>query len=153
MVSQYFRLLPIQETRCPLRSNRRKETETGRKTKTNRAASTLQAFSALNYTVIYLHTAPQIHQAYLHLSSFISLIIWEGEEFKYCLNDGSSTDGDKTKYLKECIKREGYEKGIPAWKSVIFHFWGGSQHPFGPNWTLSPEKQDEENPNRYLGML
>jgi DNA mismatch repair protein MSH3 len=56
---------------------------------------------------------------------------------------------------KGCIKKKGFEDGIPVWQSFMFHFWPTSASPLGNEWTLAPENYRADNPdgigNYYLG--
>lgn len=60
--------------------------------------------------------------------------------------------------LKGCVKRKGFEDGIPLWKMFSLHFWANPWHPLGTAWTLSPEDFEKTNDkhsgndyNTYLG--
>jgi DNA mismatch repair protein MSH3 len=91
----------------------------------------------------------------------VAMIFWEGSEFDKC------RDRDETNYLqtetehtpgqwqtgkKGCIKKEGFDEGIPVWKNFMFHFWGNPVSPLGYNWTVSPEDYARGGTgNNYLG--
>jgi DNA mismatch repair protein MSH3 len=103
-------------------------------------------------------------QIYQQIPDLIPIIIFEGSELEKCVarNDETEdeTDDDSSPGLWQrpdrigCIKREGFEEGIPIWKSFAFHFWQHPASPIGSNWTLSPEDYEAWQPgrgNNYLG--
>lgn len=62
--------------------------------------------------------------------------------------------GDWQDGVKGCIKKEGFEEGIPVWKVFIFHYWKGAKGPLGPKWTLSPIDYgsfDSSEKNNFVG--
>jgi hypothetical protein len=64
------------------------------------------------------------------------------------------TPGDWQNDMKKgCIKQEGFEEGIPIWKSFSFHFWPTNPHPLGEKWTLAPYDYNEVSgmENFFLG--
>jgi DNA mismatch repair protein MSH3 len=105
---------------------------------------------------------------YQHIPDLVKTIIWEGEQLRRCIaRNGTFFDetafpgeelihspGDWQNDLKKgCIKKEGYEEGIPLWKSFSFHFWPTNPHPLGEEWTLAPYDYHEVSgmKNFFLG--
>jgi len=93
-----------------------------------------------------------------YLGSLIPIIIWESDllqkcternESNYISTENEYSSGGWQTGEKGCIKRKGFESGIPIWKSFEFHFWGWADHPLGLEWTLTPE--DYGKGNQYLG--
>nr|XP_019012094.1 uncharacterized protein I206_02933 [Kwoniella pini CBS 10737]OCF50875.1 hypothetical protein I206_02933 [Kwoniella pini CBS 10737] len=130
------------------------------------ARSTLEAFHSLNYTLLYSFGPMDTLTLYQGLKDKVQTILWEGGELKRCLarnetnwetleNDFTpGTFQNTTSNRFGCIKRLGYEEGIPIEKSFTFHFWSGPENPLGRQFTLSPEDYAKWNNgvgNHYLG--
>jgi DNA mismatch repair protein MSH3 len=101
-------------------------------------------------------------QMYQAIPEMIPVVILEGATLDKCIkrNDDAADETDdegltgKFQDKIGCIKREGYEEGIPIWKTFVFHFWAGPATPMGPDWTLSPEDYNGWMPgrgNHFLG--
>lgn len=131
-----------------------------------RAHSTILAFQSLNYTLLYTYTHMETLQIYQQIPDMIPIIIFEGSELEKCIARNDTTeaetdDGSLPGLWQKpdrigCIKREGFEEGIPIWKSFAFHFWQHPASPIGQNWTLSPEDYEIWQPgrgNNYLGEV
>lgn len=105
--------------------------------------------------------ALQIYQA---IPDLVPIVIFEGSDLDDCIKRNRET-ADQTDTVETpgtwqpldrigCIRRKGFEEGIPIWKTFVFHFWAGPATPLGSNWTLSPEDWNLWNPgkgNHYLG--
>ncbi|WVQ93401.1 hypothetical protein IAU59_000471 [Kwoniella sp. CBS 9459] len=147
------------------------------------ARSTIEAFTSLNYTLLYTVGPMDTLTLYQGLSERVRLVVWEGTELKSCLKRNESNwkdleldhtpgkwqkaiDTQIQKDKKEtgeksarsgfgCIKKDGFEAGIPLRKSFTFHFWEGSENPLGHDFTLAPEDfsqwSKDGTGNRYLG--
>ncbi|KAK4686065.1 hypothetical protein P7C73_g4063, partial [Tremellales sp. Uapishka_1] len=128
------------------------------------AHSTIEAFEALNYTLLYTYGNMDTLMIYQAIPDHVKTILWEGESLKKCILRNATNHEEMEDWWaagkwqkgesKGCIQREGFEDGIPIWKSFVFHFWKGSQSPLGPQWTLSPEDYAQWNDgvgNNYLG--
>ncbi|WWD16534.1 hypothetical protein CI109_100961 [Kwoniella shandongensis] len=130
------------------------------------ALSSIEAFTALNYTMLWTISPMDTLTLYQGLSDKVAVVIWEGGEMKKCIdrnaeNWQSLEAGHTPGTFQEedgkfgCIKREGFEEGIPLHKSFAFHFWTGPAHPLGRQFTLSPEDAaewaDDGEGNHYLG--
>lgn len=94
---------------------------------------------------------------YHSIGSYISHIIWDAVYLDRCIARDSSNymeleaqevyapgdwqtaeaQGDTGGKIG-CIKKEGYEEGIPVWKVFAFHYWRGAKSPLGMRWTLAP---------------
>lgn len=135
-----------------------------------RARSSLEAFTALNYTLLYTYGHMDTLLIYQHIPDNVKTVIWEGEQLRRCMArnethyDKSAFPGDELDHSpgdwqndlkKGCIKKEGYEEGIPLWKSFSFHFWPTNPHPLGERWTLAPYDYNEVSgmQNFFLGGL
>ncbi|RXK40427.1 hypothetical protein M231_02260 [Tremella mesenterica] len=127
------------------------------------AASSLEAFQSLNYTLVYTFGVLDTVLVYQTIPDLVTSIWWASADFLKCLqcNDENYQSTEKPfgagrqTGTKGCPKKEGFEDGIPVWKSWIFHFWQDPRHPLGHGWTLAPEDYAKWKPgkeqNRYLG--
>ncbi|WVW80125.1 hypothetical protein I302_102100 [Kwoniella bestiolae CBS 10118] len=132
------------------------------------AKSTLEAFTSLNYTLLYTFESMDTLTLYQGLGDKVQTILWEGNQLDACSkrnesnwetfeNDHTSGAFQNQTEVKKfgCIKKEGYEEGIPLEKSFTFHFWQGPSNPLGRQFTLSPENYALSNKggegNHYLG--
>ncbi|WRT65680.1 uncharacterized protein IL334_002625 [Kwoniella shivajii] len=130
------------------------------------ARSSLEALHSLNYTLLYTFAPMDTLTLYQGLSDRVKTIIWESIELKKCmkrnetnwesLEDGHSPGKwqNTTTGRFGCVRRTGYEEGIPLEKSFTFHFWSGAENPLGAHFTLSPENYAMWNHgigNHYLG--
>ena len=53
-----------------------------------------------------------------------------------------------------CVKKEGYEEGIPLYKMLAWAWWEAAWHPMGKTWTVAPENWGffkGNKGNTYLG--
>lgn len=129
-----------------------------------RARSTLVALRSLNYTLLYTYGIMDTLLIYQSIPELIPIILWEGSWYEKCrkrMEDNYLETEDiwapgtwQNGSTKGCIKRIGFESGIPVSKSFSFHFWHGAQPPLGAEWTLGPEGFCEWNQgrgNQYLG--
>lgn len=129
-----------------------------------RAHSSIVAFQALNYTLLYAYSAMEVLQIYQQIPDLVPIIIMEGAELTKCAQRNATneydTGDDSVPGLWQspdrigCIKRKGFEEGIPIWKIFALHFWQGTASPIGQNWTLSPEDYESWQPgrgNNYIG--
>ncbi|KAH8823008.1 hypothetical protein DL96DRAFT_1559781 [Flagelloscypha sp. PMI_526] len=131
------------------------------------AASTIEAFTSLNYTLFYTFGSMDTLLIYQNIPPRLKpnvRILWEDSTFKNCVlrNDTNYLEheeffagGEWQLGKQACIKRHGFEDGIPVWNSFIFHFWDNPLSPLGSQWTLSPEDYAAQNEhgmgNQYLG--
>jgi hypothetical protein len=133
----------------------------------DRARSSLEAFTALNYTLMYTYGHMDTLLIYQHIPDLVQVIIWESEQMKRCMgrtetnHNMTELKGDEMihspddwqKDLKKgCMKRAGFEDGIPLWKGFTFHFWPTPSHPLGEKWTLAPyDYKEMGKDNIHLG--
>ena len=101
---------------------------------------------------------------YQHIPELVKVIIWEGEQFQRCMarnetyfefpEEEKHSPGSWQTGKKGCMMKEGFESGIPIWKSFTFHFWRDAQHPLGGPWTLAPYDYAavSDSKNYYLGQ-
>ncbi|GFZ42607.1 hypothetical protein JCM24511_00324 [Saitozyma sp. JCM 24511] len=122
------------------------------------AASTIEAFTSLNATLLYTYSAMDTLLIYQAIPDLVKMVIWEGSLYENCYkrNDENhleqGADGGWQTGKKGCIKRTGFEDGIPVWKSFIFHYWRDALSHLGHNWTLAPENYARGGiGNYYLG--
>ncbi|KAK6907327.1 hypothetical protein I203_101319 [Kwoniella mangroviensis CBS 8507] len=134
------------------------------------AKSTLDAFTSLNYTLLYTFESMDTLTLYQGLSDKVQTILWEGNQLDACVKRNSTNwetyENDHTSgkfqnassiSLKRfgCIKTTDYQEGVPLEKSFTFHFWQGPANPLGRQFTLSPENYTLFNKggegNHYLG--
>lgn len=130
------------------------------------ARSTMQAFRALNYTIIMTWGHMDTLMVYQRIPEMVPIILWEQGEFKRCQerNDENylelekydiESPGDWQKGKKACMQTEEFPEGIPWWKSFMFLFWAQFGNPLGGKWVVAPEdytyirQNDEEH--HYLG--
>lgn len=132
-----------------------------------RARSSLEAFTALNYTLLFTYGHMDTLMIYQHIPDLVKIIIWESAQMKRCMardenNFNSSLIPDdemshspdhwQKDMKKGCMKRKGFEDGIPLWKGFTFHFWPTPSHPLGERWTLAPyDYKDLGKENLHLG--
>lgn len=53
-----------------------------------------------------------------------------------------------------CVKKEGFEEGIPLQKMLAWAWWEQAWHPMGKDWTVAPEDWGSFKGNKgntYLG--
>lgn len=127
----------------------------------------MDAFHSLNYTLLYAYGHMDTLIFYQTMPDLVKVIIWESKDFQDCMkrNEANHVDleedfakGTWQTGTKGCIKKEGFEEGIPVWKSFLFHFWGDNRSPLGPQWTLSPidyaaAAGKGKDANQYLGKF
>ena len=133
-----------------------------------RARSSLEAFTALNYTLLYTYGHMDTLMIHQHIPDLVKVIIWESEQMRRCMAR-TGTNHDMTKLSDEewvhspddwqkdmkkgCMKRQGFEDGIPLWKGFSFHFWPTPSHPLGEKWNLAPYDYSNLRKNHFhLGM-
>ncbi|ORX41229.1 hypothetical protein BD324DRAFT_613760 [Kockovaella imperatae] len=105
-----------------------------------------------NFTLLYSYKTLETLLIYQSLSDIVKLVIMEAGNLEECMKLHSMTGAqaqtampslDGLKWLDDdeqvgCIKRVGYEQGIPLLHTRAFHFWLGQRHPL-KQWTLAPE--------------
>lgn len=74
--------------------------------------------------------ALELLQQYHQFPDLVKIIIAEGKFISWCFESAS------------CVKYSEFPLGIPAWKFIDFAFWGASEHPVGPEWTVNPYRYD-----------
>jgi hypothetical protein len=122
------------------------------------------AFRSLSYTLLYGYGAMDVLQMYQAIPDLVPVVIVESASLSYCIRrnfdnaDELDDDGNLGTWQDNvgCVKRQGFEDGIPIWKLFPLHFWAGPATPMGQNWTLSPEDWNAWSPgqgNHYLGKL
>lgn len=127
-----------------------------------RARSSIEAFTSLNYTVIYTSGSMDTLLVYQHIPDMVRAVIWDLASFKHCLARNTTNlaeveevngPGHWQMGTQGCIKKAEFPDGIPIWKSFMFHFWGDVVSPLGGGWTLAPENYPRwgEGNNHYLG--
>ncbi|KAH8822996.1 hypothetical protein DL96DRAFT_1533690 [Flagelloscypha sp. PMI_526] len=131
------------------------------------ALSTIEAFTALNYTLFYTYGTMDTLLLYQNLPPRLKpdvRILWEYTTFEDCRVRNNTNylnmvqenaKGQWQAGKQACIKQDGFEEGIPVWNSFMFYFWREAQSPLGSQWTLSPENYAAQNEdgkgNQYLG--
>ncbi|WVQ79142.1 hypothetical protein IAT38_001237 [Cryptococcus sp. DSM 104549] len=129
------------------------------------AMSIMESLHALNYTLLYAFGPMDTLTLYQGLASRVALVIWEYTELQRCLHRNETsweeleTPLSRGTYQQDegrfgCIRREGYEDGVPLEKSFTLHFWEDARHPLGRRFTLAPEDYQSWNGgvgNHYLG--
>ncbi|TFK63467.1 hypothetical protein BDN72DRAFT_320900 [Pluteus cervinus] len=108
------------------------------------AMSVIIALRELGYSAIFAPDNYELARTYRQYPDLVKVVILEGSSAKECFKSS------------ECVKKPNHPLGIPAWKMLSFHFWTGSSHPLGNQWTLSPENYGILSPgnsinNTYLG--
>jgi hypothetical protein len=129
----------------------------------SRAASTIEAFRSLNYTILFANGPMEAYLMYSHMPDMVKTVIFEplfGEQCAERNNDNYlDTEDDDAEASwqtgeKGCGRRVGFEDGIPLWKVFAYHFWTGPSGPLGHTWTLAPEDWAARrggHGNQYLG--
>ncbi|KAF7421022.1 hypothetical protein PC9H_011541 [Pleurotus ostreatus] len=108
------------------------------------AISILLSLKEMGYTAVYAPHNSELLRTYRQYPDLVKIIISEGSDAESCFKD------------PQCTKTKDHPLGIPAWKMLAMHFWTGSSHPLGNQWTLSPENFPLLSPgnskdNVYLG--
>ena len=132
-----------------------------------RAMSTFEALTTLNHTLLYAFGHMDVLFLYQALASIVSIpvVIVDAVYLDSCVSRSDSNyrelesaetyaPGDWQTGVKGCVKRKGFEEGIPVWKLFAWHFWPGSRSPLGARHTLSPMNYSVDNPadaNFFLG--
>ncbi|KAE9391035.1 hypothetical protein BT96DRAFT_832632 [Gymnopus androsaceus JB14] len=105
----------------------------------------LYSLREMGYTTLFAPSGnKELVLMYRQFPDLVKIIIMEGTAAHACFVD------------PDCIKTPKSPLGIPAWKMLSLHFWGGSAHPLGNSWTLSPENYSrissgDSKDNVYLG--
>lgn len=115
-----------------------------------------ESIQSLGYTVLYSFGYTEALTIYLAVPDLVTRILMEYSALEDCMKRGEDAEGDLLWTAVDyggwqagrvgCIKREGFEEGIPAWLIHTFHGWAGPAHPLGANFTVSLE------PFRELGL-
>jgi hypothetical protein len=131
----------------------------------SRAHSVHLALDSLNYTLLYVLSDSEmllIHQA---IGDMIPVIFSQPSILEHCIerNNTNYLDIDwRTGFPPDwqrpghhgCIKKQGFEDGIPLWKFLSWAWWESAMHPLGKTWTVGPEdwgKFKFNEGNTYLG--
>jgi len=124
------------------------------------------ALDSLRYTVLYALTDPEMSFIYQSIPDLVSLLYVQPNTLDDCLARNNSNyldlrlEGDfptdwQTPGRHGCVKRPGYEEGIPLWKMMGWGWWEGPVHPLGRVWSVAPENWGHfkhNDGNTYLGM-
>lgn len=119
-------------------------------------------FQDLNYTNLFAYGALDSMFLYTYLGDLVEVVIMEVDQSKVCFErNNTHTQPENTRITgkwqaegrRGCLKRTGYEEGIPVWKIFTFHTWGNPAHLLGPKWTLGIEDYAKWSvgKNSYLG--
>ncbi|EIM85956.1 uncharacterized protein STEHIDRAFT_168983 [Stereum hirsutum FP-91666 SS1] len=92
------------------------------------AASIMQVLTNMGYTYLLVQDLSQAVYYHHMLPSLIRTIILQDDLVQKCASDAEF-----------CARSPRNPHGIPLWKILAFHFWGGNIHPLGWTYTLSPE--------------
>lgn len=125
------------------------------------------ALDSLHYTVLYALTDPEMSFLYQSIPELVSLLYVQPNTLDDCLARNNSNyldlnrEGDfPTDWQKPgrhgCVKRPGYEEGIPVWKMMGWGWWEGPVHPLGRVWSVAPENWGHfkhNDGNTYLGKF
>jgi hypothetical protein len=111
------------------------------------AGSTIQSLTDLGYTILYGLGHMEALLIYQYLPELIDIIIVDTKTLRECISRSAENYLEQEDPLAPglwqdedrigCIKKDGFEEGVPVWKLFPWHIWGGVRHPFGSNWTLS----------------
>jgi hypothetical protein len=130
-----------------------------------RAHSMQIALDSLNHTVLYAVTDTEMNFIHLSIPDLVKLLYVQPQTLEDCLKRDASNFLDlkqqatfPTDWQRPgrhgCVKKRGYEEGIPLWKMMEWIWWEGSNHPLGKVWTVGPEDWGyfkHNNGNTYLG--
>lgn len=127
----------------------------------HRARSSIDAFNELGYTVLYTYTELEAVMIYQVLPDLVSTLLLEASSIANCVQRGVARkltdkeltnrvdlvgtppgeegswgwagmiEGTEKQEVVGCVRKRGYEEGIPIWKMHSFHFWGGPEHIVG----------------------
>ena len=127
------------------------------------AKSIMDGYEYLGHTMLIAYGAMDMLYMHEHLGETIKVYLAEGGVISDCVERNNTVfrhdpmiSGDfQDPNRRGCIKRKGYEEGIPVWKTFALNLWAHSLHPLGSRWTVSIENYPEwgGGANRYLGTL
>ncbi|WVQ82380.1 hypothetical protein IAT38_004508 [Cryptococcus sp. DSM 104549] len=131
------------------------------------AMSIIEALTALNYTLLYGLDTMDTLTLYQGIPTRVPVIMWEGSGYRACVGRNESNweaseqprspgtwQFDEGDGRVGCVKRVGFEEGVPPHKSFSFHFWREPSNLLGRQFTLSPEDFAMWNGgvgNHYIG--
>lgn len=124
------------------------------------------AFQSLNHTLLYAVQDTEMSFIYSSIPDLVSTLLVESNILEACLNRNDMNYLDYAHDISfppdfmhpgrhGCVKRPGYEEGIPIWKMFAWFWWEGGIHPLGNRWTLGPEDWASfkgGKGNNYLGQ-
>ncbi|KAK8846595.1 hypothetical protein IAR55_005681 [Kwoniella newhampshirensis] len=114
------------------------------------AHSVHMAFDSLNYTLLYAVDDSEMLFIYRSIPDLIPILLLQPSNVEKCVARNNSYYLDQnlasgfpidweTPGRHGCVKRVGYEEGIPLWKMFSWAWWEAPLHPMGRIWTLGPE--------------
>ena len=113
------------------------------------------ALEYLGYTTF--HVADLLHAMNIYglFPNQTIAVLLESNEVETCTKDHTAPVGPRSQITGHCVKTLANPTGIPVWKIFSFFFWVQATHPFGGDWTLSPEDYNWQDPhsteNQYIG--
>lgn len=133
-------------------------------TSSDRAHSVHVAFDSLNYTILYAVSDVEMAFIYQSIPDMIPILLVQPGTIDRCIERNNSnyldldSAGFRTDWQKPgrhgCVKREGYEEGVPLYKMLAWAWWEAAWHPMGRIWTVAPENWGffkGNKGNTYLG--
>ena len=125
------------------------------------ARSIMDGYEYLGHTMLIAYGTMDMVYMHDYLGDSIKLYLAEGEVIDQCVDrnntvyqhDPMITGDFQDPERRGCIKRKGFEEGIPLWKLFAFQWWAFPRHPWGARWTLSAENYTEwgGGNNQFLG--
>lgn len=123
-----------------------------------------EAIESLGYTGLYAYGHTEALTMWLAVPEMITRFIMEASDLEACI---ARDEKHQTNHLHNdhgewqemqqvkvgCIKKKGYEEGIPMWMVHSFHGWPNAAHILGSNFTVSlePFREMGVGSNYYLG--
>ena len=121
----------------------------------------MDGYEYLGHTMLIAYGTMDMVYMHDYLGDSIKVYLAEGELIDQCVERNNTVyhydpmiSGDfQDPERLGCIKRKGFEEGIPLWKLFAFQWWAHPRHPWGARWTLSPENYTEwgGGNNHFLG--
>lgn len=129
-----------------------------------RAHSNHVAFDSLNYTVLYALSDVEMSFIYQSIPDMIPMMLVQPDVIDRCIARNNSnyldleSSGFRTDWQRPgrhgCVKKDGYEEGIPLYKMLAWVWWEPAWHPMGKTFTVAPENWGffkNNKGNTYLG--
>lgn len=120
-----------------------------------------QTIESLGYTAFFAFGHMEALSIWLTIPELVERVIMEASDLEGCAHRtpahqdiGRPEDYADWQHNRiGCIRRAGYEEGIPLWRIHSFHGWANPAHPLGANFTVSlePFRELGIGRNYYLG--